>query len=153
MKTTFFAAAIVALLKGAEAVPLHNIETLDNDHFLAQTMTDGMGDVNADAAEAVKAATLKIQAGQCEKPENKVPFEKAMLSALNEVGNKSTQLASALSTQFSKQKELQAGAEMNISGKIKVVPLSDPDQVAICDPEPKCECTAPKLSVETTKAK
>ena len=40
---------------------------------------------------------------------------------------------------------------MNVAGKLRIVPLSDPDQVAICDPEPDCKCTAPKLSVETSK--
>ena len=73
-----------------------------------------------------------------------------MLGALNEVGNKSTQLAKALQTQFAKQKELQQGMEMNVAGKIKIVPLADPTQVAVCEPAPKCECTAPTITVETT---
>lgn len=79
-----------------------------------------------------------------------MPFETAMLGALQELSNKSAQLGSALQTQFAKQKELQKGTEMDISGKLKFVPLADPTSVAVKE-EPKCECTSPKISIETTK--
>ena len=149
MKTAFYAAAIVALLHGAEAVSLREFEDSDSADYLAQSLTAGEGNANVDIDEAVKAATLKLTAGEC-RQEQKVPFETAMLGALNELGNKSSQLAKALETQFAKQRELQKGTEMTVQGKLRVVPLADATEVAVRE-EPSCECTAPTISIETTK--
>ena len=104
MKTTFFAAAIIALLGGSNAVLLSDNMQFEEDCY-CECESAGMGNTETDVDEAVKAATLKVTAGECKK-EEKVPFETAMLGALNEVSNKSSQLRQALQTQFNKQKEL-----------------------------------------------
>jgi len=39
---------------------------------------------------------------------------------------------------------------MNVAGKLRIVPLADPTEVAVCEPAPTCDCTAPKITVETT---
>jgi len=46
MKTTFFAAAIVALLSGAEATLLMNNEQIEIEDWLAQTDISGEGNTN-----------------------------------------------------------------------------------------------------------
>jgi len=61
----------------------------------------------------------------CVKDEAKVPFESAMLGALNELGSKSNELASALDMQFKKNAKLAASKVMSVSGTISITPVAD----------------------------
>lgn len=75
------------------------------------------------AAAAENPVTLSVVAPKCQPvEEKKEPFQKAMLSALNELGNKSTQLATALEMQFKKNEKLAASNTMAVSGAISIVP-------------------------------
>lgn len=96
----------------------------DSEYELAQLYGASEGEqCDACAKQGGNAVTLSMEAPKCEpKEEKKEPFEKAMLSALNELGNKSSQLATALEMQFKKNEKLAASNTMQVSGSIQISP-------------------------------
>ena len=105
-----------------------DVEDDSDEYEFAQT--DSLGDSEecdkckmANKDGCGDAVTLSVQAPKCEcKEEKKEPFEQAMLKALNELGNKSTQLATALDMQFKKNAKLAASNTMAVSGSISIEP-------------------------------
>jgi hypothetical protein len=74
-------------------------ESESESEEFAQTEVDSDGEssLTADACEQiVNGVTIRMTTPECKKEEVKVPFESAMLGALNELGSKSNELAAAL---------------------------------------------------------
>merc|ERR1712048_639328 len=87
-----------------------------------------------DSEDAVDGLKVKLNTPEC-KDEKKVPFESAVMGALQELGSKSNDLASALKVQFEKNRQLKAGQVMNVSGQLVVRPKSEDLEVTV--PEKK----------------
>merc|ERR1712157_604230 len=88
-------------------------------------------DAEADACEEeVNGIKVRLNTPEC-KDEKKVPFEGAVMGALNELGSKSNDLASALKVQFEKNRALKAGQIMNVSGQLTVRPKSEDLEVTV----------------------
>ena len=73
---------------------------------------------------------IRLNTPEC-KEEKKVPFESAVMGALQELGSKSNDLAVALQTQFEKNRQLKAGQIMNVSGQLIVRPKSEDLEVTV----------------------
>jgi len=109
----------------------------ESDYDFAQINSEGDECSACSAAKATACNTcgapradnnivLSVQAPECSAPkeEKKEPFEKAMLGALNELGNKSNQLATALDMQFKKNAKLAESKTMSVSGAISITPAA-----------------------------
>ena len=95
------------------------------DYDFAQIDSDNESD-----EEAANAMKVRLNTPEC-KEEKKVPFESAVMGALQELGSKSNDLATALQTQFEKNRQLKAGQVMNVSGQLIVRPKSEDLEVAV----------------------
>merc|ERR1712060_393999 len=102
-----------------------------------------IGDEEYDDEDALK---VKLNTPNC-KDEKKVPFESAVMGALQELGSKSNALASALKVQFEKNRQLKAGQVMNVSGQLVVRPKSEDLEVTV----PKKEDDKKKDETPTVK--
>ena len=109
-----------------------------DDFNFAQIDSEGYADEDA--------LKVKLNTPDC-KDEKKVPFESAVMGALQELGSKSNDLASALKVQFEKNRQLKAGQVMNVSGQLVVRPKSEDLEVTV----PKKEDDKKKDETPTVK--
>ena len=110
MRTTFFAAALVALLsiQGGQAAYLD---------------AEPEAGIAVDACHEIKGGiVITLDKPECKEEEKKVPFEQAMLGALGELSTKSNELAKALSMQFTKNKQLESTNTQVVSGRLDISP-------------------------------
>lgn len=153
MKTTFFAAALVALATTANGVSLYSAEDFDYDFAELDSNTDAVLECDGDAAadvitdaeceQMVGGVVIRLQTPECQKKEApKCPpptFEAAMLSALDELSKKAVDLGDALKMQFAKSQQLASSKTLSISGNLAFTP------VVPAEPAPKpCPCPEKK---------
>ena len=110
MKTTFFAAALVALLSSTQAAVLNS-----------QPASEAA--IQVDACHEMKnGIIITLDKPECKEEEKKVPFEQAMLGALGELSTKSNELAKALSMEYTKNKKLECQNTQVVSGRLEISP-------------------------------
>jgi hypothetical protein len=131
---------------------LAEVSDVETDYEFAQTEaeSDGESSLTGDACDKiVNGVTVRLTTPECAKDEAKVPFESAMLGALNELGCKSNELAAALDMQFKKNAKLAASKVMSVSGSISLTPAADKTFVTPVVPTAPSAST---ISVSTSPA-
>ena len=107
----------------------YDLAEIDNEDYEDYNFAQIDSDIDSDE-EAANAMKVRLNTPEC-KEEKKVPFESAVMGALQELGSKSNDLATALQTQFEKNRQLKAGQIMNVSGQLIVRPKSEDLEVAV----------------------